>query len=89
MGTTTSTKANAGLGPGVLCANTSKHEADHNANRARDKELSNIRAKLCLAGGQCLHIAEGGLFFVSNPFGHIKKFDTLASLQAHADRCAR
>jgi hypothetical protein len=59
------------------------------ANHSAEKLTATIRAKLCLAGGQRLHIAEDGCYFVTNPFGQITKFDDLASLQAHADRGAR
>ena len=58
-------------------------------NCITEKVLSTIRARLCLGGGQRLHIAEDGVYFVSNPFGQLSKFDTLAALQIHADRCAR
>ena len=50
-----------------------------------EKTLATIRAKLFLAGGQSLHIAEGGVFYVSTPFGQVMRFDSLASLQARAD----
>ena len=77
------------LAGGFPSAATNQHYADDSANRAREKVLSTIRARLCQSGGQRLHVAEDGLFFVSNPFGQLSKFDTLAELQAHADRGAR
>ena len=54
-----------------------------------DKQLATIRAQLCLAGGQRLHIANDGIFLVTNPFGYITRFNSFASLQAHAERGAR
>lgn len=59
------------------------------ANHIAEKQLATIRAKLCICGGQTLHIATDRSFFVVTPFGQITKFDTLAELQAHADRGAR
>ena len=59
------------------------------ANCITEKVLSTIRARLCLSGGQRLYVAEDNVYFVSNPFGQLSKFDTLAELQTHADRGAR
>ena len=77
------------LAGGFPSGATKRHIDDDSANRAREKALSNTRAKLCLAGGQRLHVAEDGAFFVSTPFGQITRFENLAALQAHADRGAR
>ena len=55
----------------------------------RDQTLATIRAKLYLAGKQRLHLAADGVYFVSTPFGQVMRFDSLASLQARADRGAR
>ena len=82
---TNPTKANGPLERAAGGATGQNHDTNHIA----EKQLSTIRARLCLAGGQTLHVAENGAFFVTTPFGQIKKFDTLAALQAHADRCAR
>lgn len=54
-----------------------------------EKTLATIRAKLFLAGGQSLHIANDGVFYVATPFGQVMRFDSLASLQARADRGVR
>ena len=54
-----------------------------------EKTLATIRAKLSLAGGQRLHVADDGVFYVATPFGQVMRFDSLASLQARADRGAR
>ena len=48
-----------------------------------EKRLATIRARLCLAGGQVLHLADDGVFFVTTPFGQITKFNDLAALQAY------
>ena len=77
------------LAGGLSRAATKQLKTNDSANRAREKELSTIRARLCLAGGQTLHLATDGAYFVVTPFGQITKFDDLASLQAHADRGAR
>ena len=79
------TKANGLLEQAAGGATGQKHDTNHIA----EKQLSTIRARLCLAGGQCLHIATDGTFFVVNPFGQITKFDSLAALTVHADRGAR
>ena len=52
-------------------------------NTNPEKLISTIRARLCLAGGQTLHVAEGGTFFVTTPFLHVTKFDDLPALQAY------
>ena len=52
------------------------------------KEISTARAKLAIAGGQVLHEAEGGAFFVTTPFMHVTKFDDLQALQAYIKRVA-
>ena len=54
-----------------------------------EKTIATIRAKLCHCGGQVLHVATDGSFFVVTPWQQITKFDDLALLQAHADRGAR
>lgn len=77
----TKTKSAAPDQENALFAVTPEHIAD--------KQLATIRARLCLAGGQRLHIANDGIFFVTNPFGHFTRFNNLASLQAHAERGAR
>ena len=77
------------LAGGLSGAATKQLKANDSANRAREKELSTIRAKLCLAGGQRLHISTDGGYFVVTPFGQITKFDDLESLAAHADPGAR
>ena len=61
----------------------------HTTDITAEKTVATIRAKLCLAGGQRLHVADDGAFFVTTPFGQITQFNDLASLQAHADRGAR
>lgn len=58
-------------------------------NRSTEKVLSTIRARLCQSGGQRLHVADGGVFFVTNLFGQITQFNDMAALAAHADRGAR
>ena len=63
-----------------FATNSTKHSAE--------KTLSTIRARLCLAGGQTLHCADDGSYFVVTPWQQITKFDGIASLQAHADRGA-
>lgn len=80
-----STKENASLERGVFSATGQKHIADITA----EKKLATIRAKLCLAGGQTLHAATDGVFFVVTPWQQITKFKGLAELQAHADRGSR
>ena len=67
---------------------TKQHCVDCATNGATAKVISTLRAKLAISGGQRLHVADDG-FFVVNLFGQITKFDTLAALQAHADRGAR
>ena len=58
------------------------------AKHIAEKNLATIRARLCLAGGQTLHCADDGSYFVVTPWQQITKFDGIASLQAHADRGA-
>ena len=53
------------------------------ANHNPQKQISTARARLCQAGGQTLHEAEGGAFFVTTPFLHVTKFDDLQALQAY------
>jgi len=53
-----------------------------------EKTLATIRERLFRAGKQRVHIAEGGVFYVSTPYGQVMRFDSLASLQARADRGA-
>ena len=60
-----------------------------NANCPTEKAISTIRAKLCLAGGQVLHVANDGVYFVTTPFGQIRRFDSFESLQASVDRIAK
>jgi hypothetical protein len=59
------------------------------ANSPTEKAISTIRARLCQAGGQVLHVANGGVFFVTTPFGQIKRFDSFESLQASVHRIAK
>ena len=59
---------------------------EHNQNHIADKAIATVRAKLCHAGGQVLHVAEAGAYFVSTPFGQIKRFDSFESLQVCVDR---
>ena len=80
-----STKENASLERGVFSATEQKHTGDITAEKA----IATLRAALCLAGGQRLHIADDGVFFVTTPFGQIFRFDDLAGLQSHAKRSAR
>ena len=61
-----------------FATDSSKHSAQ--------KALATIRARLCLAGGQTLHCADDGSYFVVTPCQQITKFDGIASLQVHADR---
>jgi hypothetical protein len=61
----------------------------HKTNDSVEKTVSTIRARLCHSGGQVLHVATDGVFFVTTPFGQIFRFNDLASLQAHADRGGR
>ena len=76
-----STQANGPLERAAGSATEQKHHFDHTL----EKTLASIRAKLCLAGGQRLHVADDGVFYVATPFGQVMRFDTLASLQARAD----
>ena len=78
---TESRKANAGFGPGVLSAT----EQQHNLDITLEKTLATLRERLFRAGKQRVHIAEGGVFYVSTPYGQVMRFDSLASLQARAD----
>ena len=80
-----STKENASLERGVFSATGQKHTT----NITTEKAIATLRATLCLADGQRLHIADDDVFFVTTPFGQIFRFDDLAGLQAHADRSAR
>lgn len=57
------TKEKASLERGEFSATQQKHMLDITA----EKKLANIRAKLCLAGGQALHAATDGVFFVVTP----------------------
>ncbi len=59
--------------------------ATYKSNHSAEKTLATIRARLCLAGGQTLHCADDGSYFVVTPWQQITKFDGIASLQAHAD----
>ena len=70
------------LGGGLSSATGQKHDANHIA----EKTIATIRAKLCICGGQTLHVATDGSYFVVTPWQQITRFDSLASLQAHADR---
>ena len=76
-----SRKANAPDQRGVLSATEQKHDLDITLKKTH----ATIRAKLCLAGGQRLHVADDGVFYVATPFGQVMRFDNLASLQARAD----
>jgi hypothetical protein len=78
-------KANGLLEQAVCGATGQKHDSKHIA----EKNLATIRARLCLAGGQTLHCADDGSYFVVTPWQQITKFDGIASLRAHADRGAR
>ena len=80
-----STKENASLERGVFSATGQKHTADITAEKA----IATVRAKLSLAGGQRLHIADDGVYFVTTPFGQVFRFDDLSRLRAHAERSAR
>ncbi len=79
------TKANGPLERAAGSATGQTHKADHSV----EKTIATIRAKLCIAGGQTLHIATDGIFFVVTPWQQITKFDSLPELQAHAERGAR
>ena len=65
-----------------FCADTNQQSAKYIA----DKATATVRAKLCHAGGHVLHVAEAGAYFVSTPFGQIKRFDSFESLQVCVDR---
>ena len=53
------------------------------ANVNPHKVISTIRARLCMAGGQTLHVGEGGVFFVTTPFMHVTRFGDLQALEAY------
>ena len=65
-----------------FCADTNQQSAKYIA----DKATATVRAKLCHAGGQVLHVANDGAFFITTPFGQITRFDSVESLQACVDR---
>ena len=75
----------AGRQPGNFRADTNQLDTNHIAEKA----ISTIRAKLCLAGGQVLHVANDGVYFVTTPFGQMRRFDSFESLQASVDRITK
>ncbi len=76
------TKENASLERGGFSATGQKHDTDITS----EKKLWTIRAKLCLAGGQTLHMATDGAFFVVTPWQQVTKFDDLNALQAYIQK---
>lgn len=87
------TNENAPLERGEFSATTTKHDADVSADRATEKALSTIRARLAIAGGHVLHRAaadDGSLtYFVVSPWGQIQSFAGIDALQSFADKVAR
>ena len=81
------------LGGGLSSAATKQHSLDVSANRAREKALSTIRARLSIAGGHVLHRAaadDGSLtYFVVSPWGQIQSFAGIDALQSFTDKVAR
>ena len=73
------TNENAPLERGSFGATRQKLRPNHNAEKA----LATIRAKLCIAGGQTLHVASDGAYFVVTPWQQIVKFDDFPSLQTY------
>lgn len=68
------------LGGGLSSATTTKHEADHNA----EKEIATVRAKLSIAGGFILHrtLKDDGrtAFLVVSPWGQVREFASLGDI---------
>ena len=77
------TNENALLEQGKFGATGKTRTADDSAKRAQEKELATIRARLCHCGGQVLHVAIDGAFFVVTPWQQITKFNDLQALQAY------
>jgi len=88
-----STNEKAGGQPGNFSATEQTHETKHSADRATEKALSTIRARLAIAGGHVLHRAaadDGSLtYFVVSPWGQIQSFAGIDALQSFADKVAR